>query len=169
MIKTFITLIFACSLIVGNQTKVSAPKIILKDISFDITFSGNFLKDNQYVLEINNDEFPPYKQTKSGISFKNLKISQTGEATFILSQESTNIYKMKKHIIPRWTSVLPPFIAVAFSFATGYDAISFVLGLKEINFIGFDMVLVMPPYDPAHITSLLAANILYKFISLIAI
>ena len=118
MIKIFIKLIFVCSLIVGDQTKVSAPKIILKDISFDITFSGNFLKDNQYILEINNDEFSPDKQTKSGISFNNLKISQTGEATFILSQESKNIYKMKKHIIPGWISVLPPFIAIAFSFAT---------------------------------------------------
>ena len=52
---------------------------------------------------------------------------------------------------------------------TGYDAISFVRGLKNINFIGFDMVEVMPPYDPAHITSLLAANIIYEFISLVAI
>ena len=52
---------------------------------------------------------------------------------------------------------------------TGYDAISFVRGLTDINFIGFDMVEVMPPYDPAHITSLLAANIIYEFISLIAI
>ena len=118
MIKIFIKLMFVCSLIVGNQTKVSAPKIILKGISFDITFSGNFLKDNQYILEINNDEFSPDKQTKSGISFNNLKISQTGEATFILSQESKNIYKMKKHIVPGWISVLPPFIAIAFSFAT---------------------------------------------------
>ena len=38
----FIKLIFACSFIVGNQTKVSAPKIILKDISFDITFLPQF-------------------------------------------------------------------------------------------------------------------------------
>ena len=51
---------------------------------------------------------------------------------------------------------------------TGYEAISFVRGLTEINFIGFDMVEVMPPYDPAHITSLLAANIIYEFISLVA-
>ena len=52
---------------------------------------------------------------------------------------------------------------------TGYDAISFIRGLTKINFVGFDMVEVMPPYDPAHITSLLAANIIYEFISLIAI
>ena len=64
MIKIFIKLIFACSLIIGNQTKVSAPKIILKSISFDLTFSGSFLKDNQYTLKINNDEFPPINKPK---------------------------------------------------------------------------------------------------------
>ncbi len=52
---------------------------------------------------------------------------------------------------------------------TGYDAISFIRGLTKIHFIGFDMVEVMPPYDPAHVTSLLAANIIYEFISLIAV
>ena len=81
MIKIFIKLIFACSLIIGNQTKISAPKIILKSISFDLTFSGNFLKDNKYTLKINNDEFSPDKQTKNDISFNNLKVFDTG-ATF---------------------------------------------------------------------------------------
>ncbi len=52
---------------------------------------------------------------------------------------------------------------------TGYEAISFVRGLKDINFVGFDMVEVMPGYDPTQMTSLLAANIIYEFISLIAI
>ena len=96
MIKIFIKLIFACSLIIGNQTKVSAPKIILKNISFDLTFSGSFLKDNLYTLKINNDEFSPDKQTKDDISFKNLTVFKTGEATFVLSQESKKIYEMKK-------------------------------------------------------------------------
>jgi agmatinase len=44
-----------------------------------------------------------------------------------------------------------------------------VRGLTGINFIGFDMVEVMPGYDPAHVTSLLAANIIYEFITLIAL
>ena len=52
---------------------------------------------------------------------------------------------------------------------TGYDGIEIVRGLTEIDFIGYDMVEVMPPYDPADITSLLAANIMYEFISLIAL
>ena len=52
---------------------------------------------------------------------------------------------------------------------TGYDSISFVRGLTGIDFIGFDMVEVMPGYDPAQVTSLLAANIIYEFITLVAL
>ena len=52
---------------------------------------------------------------------------------------------------------------------TGYDSILFVRGLTGINFVGFDMVEVMPGYDPAQVTSLLAANIIYEFITLIAL
>ena len=42
-------------------------------------------------------------------------------------------------------------------------------GLKELNFVGFDLVEVYPQYDPAMITALLAANIVFEFISLIAL
>jgi agmatinase len=44
-----------------------------------------------------------------------------------------------------------------------------VRGLAGVNFIGFDLVEVMPSYDPVGVTSLLAANIVYEFISLIAL
>ena len=43
-----------------------------------------------------------------------------------------------------------------------------IRGLVGINFVAFDMVELMPAYDPAHITSLLAANLVHDFISLIA-
>lgn len=52
---------------------------------------------------------------------------------------------------------------------TGAQCLQLIRGLTNINFIGFDLVEVMPPYDPAGITSLLAANIVYEFISLIAL
>ena len=52
---------------------------------------------------------------------------------------------------------------------TGYEAMMFIRGLKDINFIGYDLVEVMPGYDPTQMTCLLAANIIYEFISLIAI
>ncbi len=42
-------------------------------------------------------------------------------------------------------------------------------GLKGLKFVGFDLVEVYPQYDPALITALLAANIIFEFISLIAL
>ncbi|ACS90414.1 putative agmatinase [Thermococcus sibiricus MM 739] len=41
-------------------------------------------------------------------------------------------------------------------------------GLKGLNFAGFDLVEVYPQYDPGFITALLAVNIVFEFISLIA-
>ncbi|MCD6144015.1 arginase family protein, partial [Thermococcus sp.] len=38
-----------------------------------------------------------------------------------------------------------------------------------LDFVGFDLVEVYPQYDPGFITSLLAANIIFEFISLIAL
>ena len=44
-----------------------------------------------------------------------------------------------------------------------------IRGLAGLNFTELDLIEVMPPYDPAGITSLLAANLVYEFISLIAV
>lgn len=52
---------------------------------------------------------------------------------------------------------------------TGAHCLQLVRGLAGLNFIGFDLVEVMPAYDPAHVTSLLAANLLYEFMALIAL
>jgi agmatinase len=52
---------------------------------------------------------------------------------------------------------------------TGAECLQLVRGLVGVNFIGFDLVEVMPPYDPAGVTSLLAANLVHEFISLIAL
>ncbi|QHI71438.1 agmatinase [Aminipila terrae] len=40
---------------------------------------------------------------------------------------------------------------------------------KKINFVGFDLVEVIPAYDPNQITSFLAANIIQEFLGLIAL
>jgi agmatinase len=52
---------------------------------------------------------------------------------------------------------------------SGAQCLQLVRGLAGVNFIGYDLVEVMPPYDPAGVTALLAANIVYEFISLIAL
>jgi agmatinase len=52
---------------------------------------------------------------------------------------------------------------------TSAETIDLIRGLKGLNFVGFDVVEVLPDYDVAEITALLAANIVYEFLSLIAI
>lgn len=52
---------------------------------------------------------------------------------------------------------------------TSFEAISFIRGLTDINFVGFDIVEVAPIYDVAEITSLLAANLVFEFLSVLAL
>ena len=52
---------------------------------------------------------------------------------------------------------------------TGAEAIDLVRALRGLNCVGFDMVEVLPDKDPAEITAILAANIVYEFLSLIAL
>ncbi|MFO7545190.1 MAG: agmatinase [Trueperaceae bacterium] len=53
--------------------------------------------------------------------------------------------------------------------ATGLQALELLRGLTGLGFVGFDLVEVMPPYDTGSVTSLLAANLAYEMISLVAV
>ncbi len=52
---------------------------------------------------------------------------------------------------------------------TGAQSLQLLRGLVGLDFVGYDVMEVMPAYDPANITSLLAANLAYEFISLTAV
>ncbi len=52
---------------------------------------------------------------------------------------------------------------------TGTQCLELIRGLVGVDFVGYDLVEVMPPYDPANVTALLAANLVYEFISLDAV
>lgn len=51
---------------------------------------------------------------------------------------------------------------------TSYESLSLVRALSSVNFVGFDVVEVAPCYDSSEITSYLAANIAFEFISMLA-
>ena len=51
---------------------------------------------------------------------------------------------------------------------TSGEAMQLAAGLTGLNIVGFDLVEVLPEYDAGEITALLAANIVYQFISIIA-
>ncbi len=43
-----------------------------------------------------------------------------------------------------------------------------VRGIKDLNFIGMDLVEVLPAYDHGEITAYLGANIVFEFLSILA-
>jgi agmatinase len=52
---------------------------------------------------------------------------------------------------------------------SSHDALQIVRGLTGIDFVGFDVVEVIPAYDPAGQTAFLAANLAYEMLSLHAL
>lgn len=52
---------------------------------------------------------------------------------------------------------------------TSFQALEMVRGLKGLNLVGFDLVEVNPSFDHGEITSLLAANLIFEFLSLYAL
>jgi agmatinase len=49
------------------------------------------------------------------------------------------------------------------------DALALVRGLTGIHFVGFDLVEVLPSYDHGQLTAAAAANVIYEFITLLAL
>jgi agmatinase len=52
---------------------------------------------------------------------------------------------------------------------TSYQMLQLVRGLRGLNLVGFDLVEVSPPYDHSDITAILAANLTFEFLSLLAL
>jgi agmatinase/guanidinopropionase len=52
---------------------------------------------------------------------------------------------------------------------TSYQVLQLVRGLRGLNLVGFDLVEVSPPYDHGDITAILAANLVFEFLALLAV
>jgi agmatinase len=52
---------------------------------------------------------------------------------------------------------------------SSYQLLQLLRGLKGMNLVGFDLVEVSPPFDHSNITAILAANLVFEFLSLLAI
>lgn len=51
---------------------------------------------------------------------------------------------------------------------TSLEALTLVRSIKDLNFVGFDVVEVLPAYDHGEITAYLAANLVFEFLSILA-
>lgn len=52
---------------------------------------------------------------------------------------------------------------------TSYESLELVRNIKDLNFIGFDVVEVLPAYDHGEITAYLAANLVFEYLSILAV
>lgn len=52
---------------------------------------------------------------------------------------------------------------------SSYQILQLVRGLQGLNCVGFDLVEVSPPYDHSGITAILAANLVFEFLSILAL
>lgn len=52
---------------------------------------------------------------------------------------------------------------------TSLESLDLVRSIKDLNFVGFDVVEVLPAFDSGEITAYLAANIVFEFISILAL
>ncbi|MBW1696639.1 MAG: agmatinase [Deltaproteobacteria bacterium] len=52
---------------------------------------------------------------------------------------------------------------------TSHEIIQLVSGLRELEIVGFDLVEVLPAHDTANITGLLAAHLIFEFLSVLAV
>ena len=52
---------------------------------------------------------------------------------------------------------------------TSRQMLQLVRGLRGLNLVGYDLVEVSPPYDHSDITAILAANLTFEFLSLLAL
>ena len=51
---------------------------------------------------------------------------------------------------------------------TSWETLQLLRGLQGANFVAFDIVEVLPAYDPSQVTALLAANVAYEMLTLVA-
>jgi agmatinase/guanidinopropionase len=52
---------------------------------------------------------------------------------------------------------------------SSFQMLQLVRGLQGLDLVGFDLVEVSPPYDHSEITAILAANLVFEFLSLLAL
>ena len=116
--KRFLVLLLPFQMVIGNNITVNAPKILLKNVGFNISFIGSFNPNESFTLNHNGEIFSPSSVTNSEIKFENINTDALGNASFELEKNSIKIHDLKKYVIRPWVSILPPLIAITLAFLT---------------------------------------------------
>ena len=132
-----------------------------------------------------NDEFRAVGRTGMGavMGSKNLKavaVRGTNDVNVAKPEEFTEFIRMIHERMkgPVYVTVDIDSVDPAYAPGTGtpevgglssYQLLQLVRGLHGLNLVGFDLVEVSPPFDHGDITAILASNIAFEYLSLLAL
>tara|TARA_B110000014_G_scaffold252819_1_gene231551 strand:+ start:1764 stop:2024 length:261 start_codon:yes stop_codon:yes gene_type:complete len=85
-------------MLIGNNITIDAPKILLKNVGFNISFIGSFNPDESFTLHHNGKTFSPSIVTNNKIKFDNVNTDALGHASFTLEKNSIKIHDLKKYV-----------------------------------------------------------------------
>ena len=93
--KRFLVLLLPIQMVIGNNITINAPKILLKNVGFNISFIGSFNPNESFTLNHNGEIFSPSSVTNSEIKFENINTDALGNASFELEKNSIKIHGLK--------------------------------------------------------------------------
>ena len=117
-LKIFFAILVPIQILIGNDITNDAPKILLKDVNFNISFTGSFNVDDSFSLNSSGKTYYPFDVNSQKIKFKDINTNVLGNTSFSLEKNSVTIHELKKYVIRPWVSILPPLIAIALAFLT---------------------------------------------------
>ena len=102
----------------GENISVEAPRVVLKNIEFNVSYSGDFSEQDSFALLVNGIIFSPSSIKDGKVHFNQISISEIKDASFHLTSGEETIHKFNRKVIPGWISILPPIIAILLAFAS---------------------------------------------------
>jgi Na+/H+ antiporter NhaC len=115
--KTLLGILLSIPLF-GENISVDAPRVVLKNIEFNVSYSGDFSEQDSFALLLNGIIFSPSSITDGKVHFNQISISEITDASFHLTSGEETIHKFNRKVIPGWISILPPIIAILLAFAS---------------------------------------------------
>jgi len=102
----------------GQVVTVDAPRVVLKNIEFNVSYAGDFSQSDAVELWVNGKSIQPTSLSNKSVIYNDVLVENSGEASFRLLQGDKTIHQFDRKVISGWISVLPPLIAIILAFAS---------------------------------------------------
>tara|TARA_B100000809_G_scaffold122373_1_gene120432 strand:+ start:436 stop:2265 length:1830 start_codon:yes stop_codon:yes gene_type:complete len=102
----------------GQVVTVDAPRVVLKNIEFNVSYAGDFSQSDAVELWVNGKSIQPTSLSNESVIYNDVLVENSGEASFRLLQGDKTIHQFDRKVISGWISVLPPLIAIILAFAS---------------------------------------------------